>query len=648
MWQRAIQDKRIIAGIVGLAVILTAIPLTLQLTKEQQDLRQRAAEQTVCAADQPTDTMLIFDASGSMKEPTSSTDPTTRLKRAQDAATAFVNKMAQRTATPLNLVGFASFNASTEVTLEQEMTHFYDKVRTAITNVKLASDTCVECGIKDAIKAYDIDDRTGVKNVAVLLSDGGATRYIGAQPPYTTETHNEAERRSVLAAKELYQKYNTTIYVIGFGTDVREDFLKEIADETGGKYYFAPNATTLNSIYQEISNIIGKGSVRGKIFNDVNKNGVLDSGEAGIADWDVKILNSTTNAVITTVKTDINGDYFFDGLCDGSYKVKQTIKTGWTQTIPANGADHTITVNKGSVSNNVDFGNSLAPTNTSLTCSPATIANLEQSVTVQAVLKTSDGTPISGKVISSSLIADTEVVSITPPTVTTNASGQANFSIAATDVTKRAEGKIKLAYAGDTQYAQTTCEVGVDYTPNSTDLNFTILLHGIGNSGDNANPTASSLSNKDPLHKTRDLTVQIYNQSNTKVFEKTDATISYNAANGNFLGTVALPTNFQTGVYTVYVQSPHYLKKRLPGILTITVNQNNTMPAVHLVTGDVKIDNALNILDYNIIIGCYSDFAPAVSCTPELKENSDITDDGEVNQFDYNLFLRDLSVQNGD
>ena len=72
------------------------------------------------------------------------------------------------------------------------------------------------------------------------------------------------------------------------------------------------------------------------------------------------------------------------------------------------------------------------------------------------------------------------------------------------------------------------------------------------------------------------------------------------------------------------------------------------MPAVHLVTGDIKIDNALNILDYNILIGCYSDFAPAVSCTADLKEEADLTDDGQVNQFDYNLFLRDLSVQNGD
>lgn len=58
-------------------------------------------------------------------------------------------------------------------------------------------------------------------------------------------------------------------------------------------------------------------------------------------------------------------------------------------------------------------------------------------------------------------------------------------------------------------------------------------------------------------------------------------------------------------------------------------------------------DNQLSILDYNILIGCYSDLSPAVSCTPENKIKSDLNKDGHVNQFDYNLFIRMLNHSTG-
>jgi hypothetical protein len=48
-----------------------------------------------------------------------------------------------------------------------------------------------------------------------------------------------------------------------------------------------------------------------------------------------------------------------------------------------------------------------------------------------------------------------------------------------------------------------------------------------------------------------------------------------------------------------------------------------------------------------LLIGCYSDFSPAKSCTSANKLLTDLNDDGNVNQTDYNLFLREISVQNG-
>jgi len=562
MWQKVATIKpKYIFSALGFALIAAAVPLTLNLNQQEQDIRQRAAEPTpvVCTADQPTDTMLIFDASGSMKEETSATDPTPRIERAQAAATAFVDRMAQRTASPRHLIGFSKFNSMTEVTLEQEMTIDYTRVKTAIANTTFASDTCTECGLKDALEAYNRDDRSNVKNVAILLSDGGATRYIGAQPPFTTDTHREAERRSVIAAEEMYNQYKTTIYTIGFGTDVRDGFLKEIATKTGGKYYFAPDAATLNQIYQDILVIIGKGEITGRVFNDINRNNIYDGSDQLLADQTIDLINPTTDARMKTMTTDDSGNYRFSSVCDGSYEVHARPFGQWTQISPQNPDYYPLTIVGGSVEANKDFGFGIVPTNT-----------------------------------------PTPTPTLTPTPV-----------------------------------------------PNVTTLQFTVFLHGLGNAGDNANPNSSSLSNKNPIRRERPMTVEIFNNENQRIFEKNGILI-YNSSAGNYTGSINLGENFSTGYYTVKITSEQYLTRRVPLTLNIRGNQRNTVPTINLVTGDVVGDNALNILDYNIIVGCYSDFAAPVACSSQNKSSSDITDDGKVNQFDYNLFLRDLSVQNGD
>ena len=182
--------------------------------------------------------------------------------------------------------------------------------------------------------------------------------------------------------------------------------------------------------------------------------------------------------------------------------------------------------------------------------------------------------------------------------------------------------------------------------PTATYLSFTAFLHGIGNSGDNANPTVSSLSNKTPVRQTRNVTVYVYSDQNQLVSTKT-GTITYDGANGNYTGSVDFGNTVPDGYYTVYIKEDTHLRRVIPGIQHIVPQKNNIMPTVSLVAGDVNGDNTINILDYNILIGCYSDLLPAVSCPDNNKVLSDLNDDGAVNQIDYNLFLREITVQNG-
>ncbi|HVF69229.1 MAG TPA: cohesin domain-containing protein, partial [Xanthomonadales bacterium] len=193
-----------------------------------------------------------------------------------------------------------------------------------------------------------------------------------------------------------------------------------------------------------------------------------------------------------------------------------------------------------------------------------------------------------------------------------------------------------------------------------TTASFTILLHGIGSTGDNPNPQNGSLSNKTPLHPQRRLEVQLSDINNRLVASASGA-INYDSPSGAFKGSIALAKNITKGKYSIKVKTPRYLRKRIPGIFEITPNKDNQITDIDLVAGDTNNDNSLDILDYNAYLDCgYGSLDPLPVddanslfnkkvCQAHVpSENIDTDDNGIVDSADYNLFLRELSVQSGD
>jgi hypothetical protein len=180
--------------------------------------------------------------------------------------------------------------------------------------------------------------------------------------------------------------------------------------------------------------------------------------------------------------------------------------------------------------------------------------------------------------------------------------------------------------------------------PGSTILNILLSLHGIGTGGDSVNQNASG--NTSPLRADRTVTVEIYDVQNQLVLTK-QTTVSYDGASGKFVGSLDLGPEFNSGVYTVKIKTDQFLRGLVSGIQTITTGQTTSLPDLVLVSGDVNGDNQVNIVDYNLLIGCYSDLLPAIDCTPANNTLTDLNDDGNVNQFDYNLFLRELTNVGG-
>ncbi len=195
---------------------------------------------------------------------------------------------------------------------------------------------------------------------------------------------------------------------------------------------------------------------------------------------------------------------------------------------------------------------------------------------------------------------------------------------------------------------------------NATTATFTLQLHGVGSSGDNPNPNGSSLSNKTPLHPQRNLAILLYNTDNQLVSSISGA-VNYDPGSGTFKGSVDLGPSLSQGNYNIKIKTDRYLRKLIPGAQKITPLQDNRITEVAVVAGDTNSDNSVNILDYNAFLDCgYGVLNPLPMDDPNSKFNKkvcqvhtpvaniDVDDNGIVDSFDYNLFLRELSVQTGD
>ncbi|MGB7161117.1 MAG: SdrD B-like domain-containing protein [Tepidisphaeraceae bacterium] len=88
-------------------------------------------------------------------------------------------------------------------------------------------------------------------------------------------------------------------------------------------------------------------SISGTVFNDVDGNGVKGVSEGVFAGRTVYIdldNDKVLDANEKSTKTDGAGFYMLTGLAAGTYKVRQIVPAGWTQTTPANGSGISVTL----------------------------------------------------------------------------------------------------------------------------------------------------------------------------------------------------------------------------------------------------------------------------------------------------------------
>ncbi|HNX08500.1 MAG TPA: SdrD B-like domain-containing protein [Methanothrix sp.] len=117
--------------------------------------------------------------------------------------------------------------------------------------------------------------------------------------------------------------------------------------------------TTSSVVVAPIS-VLGKSTISGVNFNDLNGNGLKDTGEPGIANWQMVLTyvgplgGPVHDIVLAKTKTDASGAYSFKNLFPGVYEISELSQQGWVLK-----TDEKIQVSVPGSKSNVNFGNKL-------------------------------------------------------------------------------------------------------------------------------------------------------------------------------------------------------------------------------------------------------------------------------------------------
>ena len=180
------------------------------------------------------DVILVIDASASMSLPTQAGGQT-KLEAAQAAAAQFLNILPL----PANQASIVSFNAT--AVLNAILTTNRQELLTALGMLTPFGTTRIDLAL-----ALARGELLGPRHMAahdsiiLLLTDG---------------IPNGANVSTTLAEANAAKAAGITIYTIGLGTDIDEVLLKQIASSPD-QFYFSPEMANLDSIYQQIADII--------------------------------------------------------------------------------------------------------------------------------------------------------------------------------------------------------------------------------------------------------------------------------------------------------------------------------------------------------------------------------------------------------
>jgi hypothetical protein len=193
-----------------------------------------------CGQFYPVDVVIVFDKSGSMDDDgwdgtISDWQP---IGDAKIAAKTFADLLKAN-----DKAGLVSF--STTATLDQTLTFDKQAVKDKITAISAGGWTNMSQALELANLELMSDGRPEVKWIEVLLSDGNNNCGVNNPP-------SDCQNKVYVKANEA-KSVGIVVYTIALGQNSNQTLMKDVADITGGDFYYAPDSSDLQAIYEDIA-----------------------------------------------------------------------------------------------------------------------------------------------------------------------------------------------------------------------------------------------------------------------------------------------------------------------------------------------------------------------------------------------------------
>lgn len=186
-----------------------------------------------------------------------------------------------------------SYTANVTAPLEvSNQTQSFDLLNTSIDTMDAVGLTAIDEGLYEGSNQFS---NNSVHPTLVLMTDG----------------LDNAGYRSLLNELNRSKNNGTVIYTIGLGNNQSEidPVLSQIANTTGGQYYFAPNTTVLKSIFKGIASGLTKFEATSPTLNLLIPNNYISGNSVAKATYIANSSNITTN----------NGGIFVPPTYPGNY-----------------------------------------------------------------------------------------------------------------------------------------------------------------------------------------------------------------------------------------------------------------------------------------------------------------------------------------
>lgn len=183
----------------------------------------------------PISTALVLDRSGSMEDDN-------KIEGAREAAATFVEQMR-----PGDQAALIAFNSEVEVA--QGFTLNQAELQDGIERLRPDGGTAVYDAV---VAAVDLLREAGGRRVLLVLTDGQDCRE-----PFDTCPDDAGSSHSLDEAIAYAQQAGQPVYLVGLGEDngsgIEQEVLARIAEETAGRYYYAPRADELAALYASVA-----------------------------------------------------------------------------------------------------------------------------------------------------------------------------------------------------------------------------------------------------------------------------------------------------------------------------------------------------------------------------------------------------------